>query len=405
MSWRGAKVMHPRAVELGALYGVEIHVRSSFGEGPGTVITGGTSLEHLETRETLAGIVHDLDVSRVTLNGIRTGPGTLSRVFAPLAERGISVDVIVESGVKGGAADVAFTVRRADFAEARRLAGEVAGSLGGEVEGEEDLGKVSVVGTGMLNRPVTPPRMFASLGEAGIPIRMVSTSEIQVTCVLPAERVEEAVRVLHRTSNWRREMFSGTFTALVTPFRNGEVDVEALEGMVEFQIQHGVSGLVPCGTTGETPAMSEAEDRVVVETVVRIANGRVPIIAGTGSNSTDMAIKYTKMAQEVGADGSLQVAPYYNKPTQEGLYRHFAAIAESTELPLVLYNIPGRTGVTISAETMARLAEIPNIVGVKDSTLSMNMISDVIRLCGEEFDVLSGDDPMTLPLVALGGRG
>jgi 4-hydroxy-tetrahydrodipicolinate synthase len=200
-------------------------------------------------------------------------------------------------------------------------------------------------------------------------------------------------------------MFSGTFTALVTPFRNGEVDVEALEGMVEFQIQHGVSGLVPCGTTGETPAMSEAEDRVVVETVMRVADGRVPVIAGTGSNSTDMAIKYTRMAQEVGADGSLQVAPYYNKPTQEGLYRHFAAIAESTDLPLVLYNIPGRTGVTISAETMARLAEIPNVVGVKDSTLSMNMISDVTSLCGEEFDVLSGDDPMTLPLIALGGRG
>ena len=200
-------------------------------------------------------------------------------------------------------------------------------------------------------------------------------------------------------------MFSGAFTALVTPFRNGEVDVEALEGMVEFQIQHGVSGLVPCGTTGETPMMSEAEDRVVVETVVRVANGRVPIVAGTGSNSTDMAIKYTKMAQEVGADGSLQVAPYYNKPTQEGLFRHFAAIAESTDLPLVLYNIPGRTGVTISAETMARLAEIPNVVGVKDSTLSMNMVADVISLCGEDFAVLSGDDPMTLPLVALGGRG
>jgi 4-hydroxy-tetrahydrodipicolinate synthase len=200
-------------------------------------------------------------------------------------------------------------------------------------------------------------------------------------------------------------MFSGTFTALVTPFRNGEVDVEALEGMVEFQIQHGVSGLVPCGTTGETPAMSEAEDRLVVETVVRVTNRRVPVIAGTGSNSTDMAIKYTKMAQEVGADGSLQVTPYYNKPTQEGMYRHFAAIAESTDLPLVLYNIPGRTGVTISAETLARLAEIPNVVGVKDSTLSMNMIADVVSLCGEEFDVLSGDDPMTLPLVALGGRG
>jgi 4-hydroxy-tetrahydrodipicolinate synthase len=200
-------------------------------------------------------------------------------------------------------------------------------------------------------------------------------------------------------------MFSGTFTALVTPFRNGEVDVEALEGMVEFQIEHGVSGLVPCGTTGETPAMSEEEDRVVVETVVRVAAGRVPVVAGTGSNSTDMAIKYTKMAQEAGADGSLQVAPYYNKPTQEGLYRHFAAIAESTRLPLILYNIPGRTGVTISAETVARLAEIPNIVGVKDSTLSMNMISDVISLCGEEFGVLSGDDPMTLPLISLGGVG
>jgi aspartate kinase len=198
MSWRGAKVIHPRAVELGALYGVEVHVRSSFEEGPGTVITGGENLEDLETRETLAGIVHDLDVSRVTLNGIRTGPGTLSRIFAPLAERGISVDVIVESGVEGGVADVAFTVRRGDFAEARRLAGEVTASLGGEVEGEEGLGKVSVVGTGMLNRPGYAARMFASLGEAGIPIRMVSTSEIQVTCVVPAERVEDAVRQLHK---------------------------------------------------------------------------------------------------------------------------------------------------------------------------------------------------------------
>jgi 4-hydroxy-tetrahydrodipicolinate synthase len=200
-------------------------------------------------------------------------------------------------------------------------------------------------------------------------------------------------------------MFSGTFTALITPFKNGEVDVEALEGLVEFQIEHGVGGLVPCGTTGETPALSEEEDRVVVETVVRVAAGRVPVVAGTGSNSTDMAIKYTKMAQEVGADGSLQVAPYYNKPTQEGLFRHFATIAESTDLPLILYNIPGRTSVTISAETMARLAEIPNVVGVKDSTLSMNMISDIKSGCGEEFDILSGDDPMTLPLIALGGVG
>ena len=200
-------------------------------------------------------------------------------------------------------------------------------------------------------------------------------------------------------------MFSGAFTALVTPFRNGEVDVEALEGMVEFQIQNGIHGLVPCGTTGETPAMSESEDRLVIETVVRVANGRLPVIAGTGSNSTDMAIKYTKMAEEVGADGSLQVSPYYNKPTQEGLYRHFAAVAESTDLPIILYNIPGRTSVTIDAETTARLAEIPNIVGTKEATLSMNMAMDVMSLCGEGFDVLSGDDPVTLPLMSLGGRG
>ncbi len=199
MSWRGAKVMHPRAVELGALYGVEIHVKSSFAEGPGTIITGGKDLERLETRETVAGIVHDLDVSRVALNGIRTGPGTLSRVFTPLAERGISVDVIVENGLKEGRADVAFTVRRGDFAEAREAAEEIAASLGGEAVGEEELGKVSVVGTGMLNRPGYAAKMFDTLGEAGIPIRMVSTSEIQVTCVMRAEEVGAAVRRLHES--------------------------------------------------------------------------------------------------------------------------------------------------------------------------------------------------------------
>jgi 4-hydroxy-tetrahydrodipicolinate synthase len=175
--------------------------------------------------------------------------------------------------------------------------------------------------------------------------------------------------------------------------------------MVEFQIHNGIHGLVPCGTTGETPAMTEEEDRLVISTVVRVAQGRVPVIAGSGSNSTDMAIKYTKMAEEEGADGSLQVAPYYNKPTQEGLYRHFATIAESTDLPIILYNIPGRTAVTISAETISSLSEIPNIVGVKESTLSMNMVSDIKSLCGEEFAILSGDDPMTLPLMALGGHG
>src|SRR5918999_707237 len=200
-------------------------------------------------------------------------------------------------------------------------------------------------------------------------------------------------------------MFSGAFTALVTPFRNGEVDVEALEGMVEFQIHNGTHALAPGGPRGDPPAMTEEEDRLVISTVVRVAQGRVPVIAGSGSNSTDMAIKYTKMAEEEGADGSLQVAPYYNKPTQEGLHRHFATIAESTDLPIILYNIPGRTAVTISAETISSLSEIPNIVGVKESTLSMNMVSDIKSLCGEEFAIFSGDDPMTLPLMALGGHG
>ena len=204
MAWRGAKVMHPRAVELGALYGVEIHVRSSFSEEPGTIIREGKKMERLETRETLAGIVHDLDVSRITLSGIRTGPGTMSRIFTPLAEGGVSVDVIVESAPKEGASDVAFTVGRGDYEKALRLTDQVASSLGGEVEGEEDLGKVSVVGTGMLNRPGYAARMFASLGKAGIPIRMVSTSEIQVTCVVPAERVEEAVRILHEDFDLER---------------------------------------------------------------------------------------------------------------------------------------------------------------------------------------------------------
>jgi 4-hydroxy-tetrahydrodipicolinate synthase len=201
-------------------------------------------------------------------------------------------------------------------------------------------------------------------------------------------------------------MFSGAFTALVTPFRNGEVDVEALESLVEFQIENGIHGLVPCGTTGESPTLSESEDRLVIETVVRISNGRVPVIAGTGSNNTESAIKYTKMAEDAGANGSLQVSPYYNKPTQEGLYRHFATIAENTGLPLVLYNIPGRTSVAIEPDTIARLAEdVPNIVGVKEATLSTGIAGEIKRLCGDEFDVLSGDDPMTLPIMALGGSG
>jgi len=200
-------------------------------------------------------------------------------------------------------------------------------------------------------------------------------------------------------------MFSGAITALITPFRGGELDVEALEGMVEHGIRQGIHGLFPCGTTGETPTTSEKEDRTVIETVVRVTNGRVPVLAGTGSNSTESAVKYTKMAEEAGADGCVLVAPYYNKPTQEGLYRHFLSVAESTDLPLLLYNIPGRTSVTVSAETTARLAEIPNIVGTKEATHSMDMVSDIRRMCGTEFSILSGDDSLTLPIMALGGNG
>ena len=198
MAWRGAKVMHPRAVELGALYGVEIHVRSSFSYGNGTVIRGGETLDRIETRETVASIVHDLDVARITLNGVRTGPGALDRIFSPLAERGLSVDVIVESAPKEGTSDIAFTVTRAVYPEARKLVEAAAEELGGTVEGESELGKVSVVGTGMLNRPGYAAKVFATLARAGIPIRLVSTSEIQVTCVIQEESVEEAVKLLHR---------------------------------------------------------------------------------------------------------------------------------------------------------------------------------------------------------------
>jgi 4-hydroxy-tetrahydrodipicolinate synthase len=201
-------------------------------------------------------------------------------------------------------------------------------------------------------------------------------------------------------------MFSGTFTALITPFKGDRVDVEALQNLVELQVEQGADGLVACATTGESQTMSEEEDRLVMETVVQAVEGRVPVIAGTGSNSTRSAVDYTQMAEEVGADGSLQVAPYYNKPTQEGLYRHFAAVAQSTSLPVLLYNVPGRTCSSIAPETVARLAEdLPNVVGIKEASHSMDLVSDVRRLCGGDFAILSGDDALTLPIVALGGTG
>lgn len=194
-------------------------------------------------------------------------------------------------------------------------------------------------------------------------------------------------------------------TALVTPFRNGTIDIDALERLVEAQIQAGVSALVPCGSTGEAATLSHAEHAEVVRLVVRLANKRVPVIAGTGSNSTAEAIALTQAAKEAGADAALLIAPYYNKPTQEGIYRHYRAVAEAVHLPMIVYNIPGRTACKIEPITIARLCELQEVVGLKDSTGSLDEIQEVIRLCGERLVVLSGDDSLTLPILAVGGRG
>ncbi len=200
-------------------------------------------------------------------------------------------------------------------------------------------------------------------------------------------------------------MFSGAFTAIVTPFKGGQVDEKAFKGLIRFGLDGGISGFVPCGTTGESPTLSHEEHNRVVEMTVKEVAGQVKIIAGTGSNSTEEAISLTRHAKKVGVDAALLVSPYYNKPTQEGLYRHFKAIAEAVDIPLVLYNIQGRTGVNIENSTMEKLSRLPNIVGVKEASGSILQMSEVIRLCGPDFDVLSGDDQMTFPLMALGGKG
>jgi len=200
-------------------------------------------------------------------------------------------------------------------------------------------------------------------------------------------------------------MFPGTFTAIVTPFKNGQLDEKAFKRLIRFGIDGGVSGFVPCGSTGESATLSYEEHEKVVELCVKEVAGQVKVIAGTGSNSTQEAIELTRHAKEVGADGALLVSPYYNKPTQEGLYRHFKAIAEAVDIPIVLYNIQGRTAVNIENATMERLSRIPNIVGVKEASGSILQMSEVIRLCGSNFCVLSGDDQMTFPLMALGGQG
>ena len=198
-------------------------------------------------------------------------------------------------------------------------------------------------------------------------------------------------------------MFTGTLVALVTPFKGGEVDYAGIERLVDWHVDQGTDGLVPVGTTGESPTVNVAEHEKIIETVVRRAAGRVPVVAGTGGNATAEAIELTQFAKDAGADASLQVCPYYNKPTQEGLYRHFATIAEAVDLPMILYNIPGRTSVSMTPETVARLAGLDQVVGIKEATGSMDQASEILARC--DLVVLSGDDSLTLPLMALGAEG
>ena len=202
------------------------------------------------------------------------------------------------------------------------------------------------------------------------------------------------------------QTFQGSFVAMVTPFRNGKVDEAKLRELVELHVANGTDGLIPCGTTGESPSLHHDEHRRVVEIVVEAARGRIRVVAGTGSNSTAEAIDLTKHAERAGAAGALVVNPYYNKPTQEGLYRHFRAVAESVAIPILVYNIQSRTAVNVETDTMARLArDVRNIVGVKEASGSLDQMSQVIAACGPDFSVLSGDDNITLPLLAIGGSG
>lgn len=201
-------------------------------------------------------------------------------------------------------------------------------------------------------------------------------------------------------------LIHGSIVAIVTPFKNGNVDDKALKELIEFQIENGTHGIVPCGTTGESPTLSHEEHEHVIEVTVKAVRKRIPVIAGTGSNSTEEAIRLTKFSEKVGADAALLVVPYYNKPTQEGLYRHFKKIASEVKLPLILYNIPGRSGVNMNPDTIARLAkDNKNIVGVKEASGSIQQASKILYLCGMDFIVLSGEDSLNFPLLAIGARG
>jgi 4-hydroxy-tetrahydrodipicolinate synthase len=203
-----------------------------------------------------------------------------------------------------------------------------------------------------------------------------------------------------------RPMFQGSIVALVTPFRGGKVDEPTLRKLVDMHVAKGTDGIVPCGTTGESPTLSHDEHKRVVEIVIEAAAGRLHVIAGTGSNATSEAIDLTAHAKKAGATGALVVNPYYNKPTQEGLYRHFRAVADGVDLPIIVYNIAGRTAVNIETDTLVRIVkDCPNIVGVKEASGSLDQMTQVILACGPDFSVLSGDDNLTLPLMSVGGRG
>jgi len=197
----------------------------------------------------------------------------------------------------------------------------------------------------------------------------------------------------------------GAMTALVTPFDGGGIDRKALEALVDFQIEGGVSCLVPCGTTGESATLSSEEHEEVIDIVIQRAAGKVPVIAGTGSNNTREAVRFTRHAEEAGADAALIITPYYNKPTPGGLKAHFRQIAEASRLPLVLYNIASRTGINMSAELIAELADIPTVIGVKEASGDLEQVSRIHALCGDRMSILSGDDALTLPILSVGGRG
>jgi 4-hydroxy-tetrahydrodipicolinate synthase len=200
-------------------------------------------------------------------------------------------------------------------------------------------------------------------------------------------------------------MFKGSIVAIVTPFKGGEVDEDGYRELIEFQISNGTAAIVPCGTTGESATLNMEEHSRVIDIALEAVNGRVPVIAGTGGNSTKEAIQLSKHAKEAGADATLQVTPYYNKPTQEGLYQHYKAIAEAVPLPQVLYNVPGRTSVNMLPETVARLAELQEVVAIKEASGDLGQMAEILNLAGDKITLLSGDDNVTLPVLALGGKG